>query len=1046
MDIVKLSIKRPTLVFVVFTVLTLGGYLGFKLLSYELLPKFSPPVVTITTVYPGADPAEVESSLTKEIEDIVASTESIDKINSQSMESFSLVQIEFEDGVDIDDLEQKVQRKITGGLSKLPDDAEIPTVQKFDIDDLPIIKLGALTNLRPTDAFDWVENKLKPELSRVEGVAKVSLIGGTEREIQVNVDRKKIDSYGLSLPSVVKAIETANTDIPAGKIKSAGNQTLLRVPGKIRELVTLRELVVAYKNDGTSIRLKDIAEVVDTEKDAETLARANGSNTMMLQISKQSDANAVAVSAEVMKTLTQLKAEKHDIGFDYLILQDSSEFTLDAANGVFEDLIAAIVLVGIIMFVFLQSVRNSFIIMFVVPVSLVITLGAMYMLDYTFNLMSLLGLTLAVGTLVDDAIVVIENIYRHMDMGKSSWKAAYEGTKEVALTIFATTLSLIVVFLPITFTDGLVANLLTQFCMVMAVSVMVSTFVALTIVPCMAARFARIEQFKEGSLAKKLADRFEKMVDISAEWITNILAWSLNHKFVTLAFTGLLFFGSFTLIGMGLIGSNFFVSGDRGEFLIELELPKESTVEQANQVIIRAERLMKEEPVVESIFSTVGTTTSSQEGQNTAYKAELNIKLIDKLNRDITTKVFARKAKAKLQENLVGTKIKPVNISILGMAERAPLEVILMGDNYDELMTTALKVQDSVRSVQGTVEVELSVEDGNPETLIKIDRAHMAEYNLSLAEVGQAVRWAFEGNDDQEFYDNGYEYDINIRLDAFDRKNIEDVSNLKIVNREGTAIYLSQIAEITRGSGPTKLERTDRASSISIKAQGIGRPTGDMGKEIISKVESIDIPSSVSVDYGGDIAQQEEGFGDLGIALLASIILVYLIMVALYDSFAYPLVVLFTIPLAVIGALLALALAKDTLSLFSGLGMIMLIGMVAKNAILVVDFALQLRQEGHPLREALLTATKLRFRPILMTNISMIIGLMPIALATGAASEWKTGLAWSLIGGLSSSMFLSMIIVPIAYELMERLMGLFGKKDENPAEENNLIDTELESV
>ncbi len=1026
MQITKLSITRPSLIIVIFTVLTLAGLGGARLLRYELLPKFSPPRITISAVYPGASPIEVENAVTKPLEDIASGVENIKNIESSSFENFSLIRIEADADADVDEIVNIIQKKVTARLADFPDEMQPPNVGKFDFDDLPIIKLGLYADLPPAEFFDLVKTNIIPTLARLDGVAQIRLLGGQEREIKVNLFRQKMEEYRVSIAQVLEAIGRANVEVPAGKLQDDKGQVLVRLSGKVTSLDDLRAVKVSTMPDGTELFLGDVAEVIDGVKAPEILARANGQDAIGIYLQKQSDANAVEVSALVKEAIVRMEKDFSNQNLNIETLQDTSEFTLEAAKGVFQDLLLAIILVAMVMFIFLQSIRNSLIIMFVVPLSLVATLGVMYLLGFTFNLMSLLGLTLAVGTLVDDAIVVIENIYRHLEMGKSRVQAAYDGTKELGLTLVATTLTLVVVFVPITFAGGLVSDLLTQFAMTVAVSVLFSTLVAFTVVPLLASRFARIEDFKDNPMLKWLTKVFNQLVNFLAKEVAALLQVALSFRWVTLLIALLLFAGTVALIPAGYLSVDFLEAGDRGEFLVQIELPKDATLRQTNQLAHQAELILKERPEITSIFTTVGTSAASAQGRNTPYLAELNVKLIDKNLREFSTPIIARQVKVTMESQMIGAKIKPVSINILGLADRAPVDVKIIGPDKEAIADFSEQVYDEIDQVSGVVELETPLQGGSPEIVINLNRQRLEALGLSIGQVGYLLRTALTGNTDFKFSDQGKDYDINIRLDAYDRKNLEDLLSLGFLNAKGQRIYLYQFAQLEESVSPTVLERFSRSPAIAVKGQIVGRPFGDANDEIVERVSQLELPPSTEVQYEGSQKQQIEGFGALIFAGIASILLLYFTMVVLYDSFAYPFVVLFTIPLAVIGAFLALGLSMEVISLFSITGLLMLVGLVAKNAILVVDFTVHLRNEGVELRKALIRATGLRFRPVLMTNISMIIGLIPIAIATGAGAEWKNGLGWALIGGLTSSMFLSLIVVPVVYFMVEKFLQLVG--------------------
>lgn len=1032
MKLAEVSIKRPTLVIVLFIVLILGGLLSYTSLNYELLPKFSPSVVSVTTVYPGASPSEVENTVSKKIEDAVSSMENIKKIDTKSFESVSSVIITLNSGTDVDYSLNDAQRRINAILKDLPDDVDPPSLNKFSLDDLPIMTMSASANMDEAAFYDLMDKRISPVLSRVEGVAQVNLIGGQEREIQVSIDADRLEGYGLSLLQVQNAILSSNLDFPTGSVQTKEQDVLIRLAGKYKSVDELRNLVVASSH-GAQVRLKDLADVQDAQKDVEKIARVNQQSAIAVQILKQSDANAVGVSEQIRATIEKLHKDYAGTGLRVEVANDSSVYTLQSANAVIFDLMLAIVLVAVVMLFFLHSIRNALIVMVAIPASLIATFIGMSLLGYSLNLMSLLGLSLVVGILVDDAIVVLENIYRHMEMGKNRVRAAYDATKEIGFTVTSITLVIVVVFVPIALSTGLAADIIKQFCVTVSIATLLSLLSSFTIVPWLSSRFGKLEKISGKSTFGKVIIGFEKGLNNFTNWVSSILKWSLAHKKTTLAIVFGMLISSFYLLGAGYIGAEFFAKSDRGEFLVQIEMPKDASIEQTNAMTQRAEDYLKNKKEVTKLIATVG---QSSEGmgttQATPYKSEINVQLVAKNQRQDASNIYAAKIKKELQPLLVGARVKTVPVSILGSAEQAPLALIVTGPELDSVMSFAKAALHELTNIEGATEMKLSVEAGNPEINVQVDRDKMAALGLSLSTVGSTMQTAFSGNTNGKFRQGEYEYDINIRYGSFNRQNIDDVKNLLFTNDKGEKIRLAQFADIKESSGPSQLERRDKSTSVTVQAQTVGRPTGTVAAEWQAAFDKLDKPAGVSYVWSGDMENQSEGFGSLGIALLAAIVLVYLIMVALYNSFVYPFVVLFSIPLSIIGALLALALTNNSLNLFTILGMIMLIGLVAKNAIMLVDFTNQRKAEGASTYQALIDANHARLRPILMTTIAMVIGMLPIAIASGAGAEWKNGLAWVIIGGLISSLFLTLVVVPVMYSIFDKLILKFrrGKKEQ----------------
>jgi HAE1 family hydrophobic/amphiphilic exporter-1 len=1033
MKITEISIKRPTLVIVVFTVLTLMGLLSYFSLSYELLPKFSNNVVSISTIYPGASPNEVENTVTKKIEDAVSSMENIKKLNAVSYESLSVVTITLNDKANVDLSLNEAQRKVNAILADLPTDVKPPSLNKFSLDDLPVITMSASAKMDDAAFYDLIDKRIAPILSRVTGVAQVNLVGGQEREIVVGLDADRIQGYGLSVPQIQQAILTSNLDFPTGSVKTENQDVLIRLSGKYKSIDELRNLVVATSKAGAQIRLSDVADVQDAQKEVEKIARIDRKGAIAIQIIKQSDANAVEVSKGMHKIVESLQQDYKANNLKMLIVNDSSIFTLESADAVIHDLILAIVLVAFVMLFFLHSIRNAAIVMVSIPASLIATFIGIGLFGYTLNLMSLLGLSLVVGILVDDAIVVLENIYRHMEMGKNRVRAAYDATAEIGFTVVSITLVIVVVFFPIAVSSGLVSNILRQFCVVVIIATLLSLVTSFTIVPLLSSRFGKLEKIEGKNVFGRFILWFEKQLHKFTVWVTGILEWTLHHKAITLIGVFLLLLSSCGLTIGGFIGTEFFPKSDKGEFLVQIELPKDASIEKTNQVTQQAEAFLQTKKEITQLITTVGQSSGDFGGtQATAYKSEINVKLVERKEREDESSIYATKVSRELAKTLVGAKVKTVPISILGIAENAPIDMVVMGSDLDSAMKYAEGAMKVLSKIQGSAEIKLSVEKGSPEINVQVDRDKMAALGLTLQTVGTTMQTAFSGNTDGKYRKGEYEYDINIRYQTFNRKDIDDVRNLIFINATGQQVKLSQFADIKEGAGPSQLERRDKSTSVSVKAQSIGRPTGTIVAELQTKLNEMEKngqlkkPVGVSYVWAGDQENQSEGFGTLGIALMASIILVYLIMVALYDSFVYPFVVMFSIPLSVIGALLALALTNNSLGIFTILGLIMLIGLVAKNAIILVDFTNQMKAEGKSTHEALVLANHARLRPILMTTIAMVIGMLPIALASGAGAEWKNGLAWVIVGGLTSSLFLTLIVVPVMYQVFDSILDRFG--------------------
>ena len=1022
MDITRGSIQRPVVV-IVFSLLILAiGIYSYTRLNYELVPKFTPEVITVATVYPGASPEEVEQSVSIVIEDALSGIENVEILTSTSRESFSLVRMELTAGIDVNLRLQDVQRKVAAVQGQLPDQARTPIITRFDFDDLPVMRIGMSSVLSPFEFSDLAKDQIVPALSRLEGVAEVRLLGEQNEEIKVDVSNDLLNYYDLTILQVVQAIRMYNQDIPVGSIDSRGNTRTLKLSGRLTTVDELENVPVIHPRTKASIPLKSLAEVYKATSEIQVVNRVNLQNSLGLDIKKRGGANAVEMSQRVRVELELLEARYQDAGLDFNISQDTSEFTLEAANAVMEDLGLAIVLVSLVMLLFLHSLRNSLIVLVSIPLSIITTFIAMNLLGYTLNLLSLLGLSLAIGILVDDSIVVIENIYRHLEMGKKRADAAYEGRMEIGFTAVSITLIDVVVFLPIIFASGMVADLLRQFSVVIVVSTLMSLLVSFTVVPLLVSRFGKHEIVSAKTWLGRLIHGFESGIESFARWMTSLLDWAVSHKFITLFIALILLLGSIGLVLGGLIGIEFVKGGDRGEFLVEIELPRGTPLVQTDEVTRIIEDYLARQPEVTGIFTTVGITSAGRIELNSENLSELTVKLIDKEYRSKSASLLAREFKLHLESVLPGVQVRPIDINLLGLRDDDVVQVTVASADKDQVYNISRELVASLDSIRGTVEVNSSASVQSVETVIETDRALMETYKVNPVITGATLRTAVNGNQDNAMKAVNGDIPIHIRLQGSDKRISDDLLNMSVFNELGQLIQLNQFARTHEELSPGQLERTNRTPSVTIKSQVIGRTGGQVNSEFNKRINEANYPDDVYFIAGGQTKRTQEGIMTMLGAFAASIFLVYFVLVILYNSFMYPFVVLFSIPMAMIGALLALALTMEALSIFSILGLVMLVGLVGKNAILVVDFTNRLRMEGLPTREALVKATQLRFRPVLMTNLSMIIGLLPIAIASGAGSEWKNGLAWVIIGGLSSSMLLTLIIVPVIYALFAREM------------------------
>ena len=1030
MTLTELSIKRPSFIIVIFTILIGGGLISYNQLSYELLPDFSPPILTVTTTYPGASPATVESQVSKPMEDALSGLENISEVTAFSLDNASVLILEFKASADIDKSLEDAQRKINNILNKLPNGSQTPVIAKIEPNASPVLQVSAIAkNIPERDFMELMDDQILPQIKQTKGVAAVLVIGGEKREFRVNVDKDKMKLYGLTLSGINQAIASSNVEFPTGKLKNEMEQMTVRLAGKFKTEEDLRNLIVSA-NGTSTVRLRDVADVQDGSEDQITVSRLNGVNGIGLRITKQSDANAVDMANATKDKFKEIEKKYSKEGVTFTVATDTSIPTIESVDAVLHDLELAVLLVAAVMMLFLHSLRNAFIVLIAIPASLISTFVAMYLLGYTLNLMTLLAMSLVIGILVDDSIVVLENIYRHLQMGKNRRQAALDGRNEIGFTALAITLVDVVVFSPVIFIEGTISDILEQFSTVVVVSTLMSLLVCFTLTPWLASRFAKEVQLNPKKPFQAFLMWFERRITIFTDQYVKLVAWSLRHKIIAGIAVLVIFFGSMATMGLGIVGQEFVAQGDQGKFMIKLKYDKSTTFEENNATTLEIEQMIVgQKDVVDIVFANVGGPSSGMGAASfgAENRSELTVKMLPGKQKEIPTMQYMTAIRQKIEDKYPGIEVKAINIGMVE-SEEAPIEIFLSSEDNELLMKEARRLKTAILGIKGAKDPTISTDDLTPEVRIELDREKMGQLGLPIAIVGMQLQNALTGNDDTQFDDKGQEYDIRVMVDKFDRKNVDDIKSMTFLTNDGKQVRLSEFAAISVENGNGSLERKNRIPNTTIRSYVMGAASGTVSAEIEKYLKENPLDENVRMLWGGEVKRQKESFGALGTAMGIGLILVYLIMVALYDNFVYPFVVLFSIFMALVGAILALNLTSSSMGIFTMLGMLMLLGLVAKNAILIVDFTNHLKSEGKSTYNALLEAVKERMRPILMTTIAMVVGMIPIATASGSGAEWKNGLAWVLIGGLTSSMFLTIIVVPMMYYTVDRILSKLSKK------------------
>lgn len=1046
MKLTQVSIQRPAFITMVFTALAVLGIFSYSQMGVDLLPKMDWPMVSVVTIYPGAGPKEVETTVSKPIEEAISSLNGLKHVRSFSNEGVSIVLAEFSFTTDVETATNEVQRKVDGVRADLPKEIYTPTVAKSDINEFPIVRIAmSSVNTDVRALYQFADEHVSQRLEQLPGVSSVEVVGDQKREIRIEVDNDRLRAYNLSILQVSQALQRENLDFPTGKINSPTSQYIVRVAGKFTTPEAMNNIVLMANGD-SKVYLRDVAKVLDSYNEDVTYTRLNGEPTIGLLLQRQSGANSVQVADLVRAELKKIEHEQNG-QTHFEVAQDITQFTRHSVDEVKRDLGLAVLMVALVLFVFLHSFRNSFIVLLSIPTSLITTFIMMKAFGFTINLVSLMALALVIGILVDDSIVVLENIHRHLEKGEEQKAAALKGRSEIGFAAIAITLVDVVVFLPIALIGGLVGKIFKEFGLTVVVSTLLSLFVSFTLTPMLASKWSRAPlRFRSfgrkrdgaGSTTLKwgwlhyLIDKFELFQENLNERYRALLAWGLNHRKTVLLTSFGLLLASLALVPLGFIGTEFMTEADRGEFAVHLETPIGTALDMTDSTVRQVENILATMPEVDRYLATVGKSESEWTSAKRPNVGQISVTLTEKGRRQRRTAEVMNDI-AQQASKIPGLEVRMSPISMFGAAQESPLQIEVKGPELEKLAAVADKVAAITAQVPGTRDVKSSWEEGQPEIKVSVDRDRAAQLGLTLGEIGMALRTALEGDIATKYKDGNTEFDTRVVLAKANRSHPADVQKITLVNYRSERIFLSQVADVYYGKGPTQISRKDRERLIIVSSNLDGTvPLGQITAEIQKRVAQLDLPPGVTIFHGGEVENMQDMFRDMMLAITLASLFVYMIMVALFESYVHPFTIMFSIPVALVGGFAALALAGQTLNMFSMIGILLSLGLVTKNAILLVDRTNEQRAKGLSVRDALLEAGPTRLRPIIMTTLTMVLGMMPLALALGAGSEIRQSMAIVVIGALISSTLLTLVLVPVVYTYMEGLRRRFRKKSGSP--------------
>lgn len=1040
MDIIRGSLKNPVSRFMVAIGIILLGIIAFSSLAIDLFPEITYPIASVVTEYSGASPQDVEMTITRPIEKRLSRIQNVRHVSSRSREGVSIVTVEFYWGTNLDVASFDIQQSVSQIQDLFPDEARLPVIIKFDPSQISVIVLS-ITG--PMDEFrlrELAEDFVAPRLESLKGVASANVFGGLTREIQVELERSKLERMNLSLDRVAQAVRAAHMDKPGGSLRTEKQEFSIRTLGRTPEVRDLEEIVV-HRQNGVSIRLKDIGRIKDGYEDTQTEVNVNRVRGIVIGVQKQIGGNTVSVVDHTLKALTQIRKELPP-GVSIEVVSDQSTFIRKSIKNLQKEAMMGALLAVAIILLFLRNVTSTLIIAHAIPVSIIATFVLLHFGKFTLNIMTLGGLALGVGRLVDDAIVVLENINRHMESGEPPEEASYQGTTEVSKPVIAASLTSIIVFLPLAFVTGIAPILFIQLAYTVAFSLLASLFVSLTLVPILTNKFLRPTRLtaKPSRVQRILQKAYPLFVWMDQRY-HHTLDFALSHRKLVVTGVVAVFLG--TLLLIPLMGTELFPPSDEGQVRMSIRLPVGSSLEETKRVMDQVEEVVFDEvPELKSFWARAG----SGRGRSVIFGGRFagphtgmaSLMLVDQSERKRSAETIARRLRERVN-HIPGSKITvfPGGIisRVITFGADEPIDVEILGYDLATGSRLAREVDGILREVGGVTDIQISREEGLPEYQVQLRQDRLAALGLTTSRVGEIVRGAIEGMEAAIYVDpmTGREHYVRVRLREEDRRRPEDLARLPLPALDGKVVPLENVAEVVRTTSPVQLERKYQQRIVHVTANTSGRDLGSIASEIEKKISRMDVPEGFSVLLKGARLEQKEAFQTLLFSVGLAIFLVYMVLASQFASLLHPFLVMFSVPLGLIGVLWALFVTGNTLNMVSFIGIIMMVGIVVNNAILLVDFINRLRNvEGVPLREAIIRGGRVRLRPILMTSFTTILGLMPMALGLGEGAEAYTSLAIAVIGGLIVSMFLTLVFIPTIYFIVEerrsRKKGIQGSR------------------
>ncbi len=1044
MNISKISVKRPVSTIMLMLIIVVLGAVSFSRLPIDLYPKMELPYAMCMIQYPNAAPTEVESMVTKPVEQQIATVENIKAIYSYSMEGNAIVLCEFENGTDMNFASLGMREKVDMIQDYLPDNAGKPMILVMDPTLMPVSQLYVSGDMSLEELNQVVDDEVLPKLERSEGVAAANSFGGLEKQISVKFNQERLAGYGLTLSDVSQMLSAENISLPSGEVDKGSKELIVRTIGEFQSLDDIKHVPFVLPTREV-VYLQDLATVEETSKDQTSIGRVNEVPSIGISITKQSTANTVKVSQQVNKEIEQLKADHPELTFTFSY--DQADYIKKSIANVAETAALSCIIAIFICFLFLRNVASTMIIAISIPTSIVATFILMYFTGLTMNVLSLSGLAVAIGLLVDDSIVVMENIYRRRDEGIVAMDASIIGTGEVTMPVVAATLTKIAVFLPIVFVEGIAATMFKEFSYTISFALLCSLLIALTVVPMLCSRLMNTKDMGthlrvgRRRYEMRFMNGFTKGMAYLTEEYLKFLKYSLHHRKKIMILAVVILITSSVLVAF--VGGELMPTSDEGSFTITAEMPYGTSLEDTDKTISQIEDyVIKKIPELDVCSVSIGN--SNMYSISSANQSTVTVKLVDKQDRKRSTAEVVNKATRDLQKSILGAKLTLAETSSMDMSMgSSPVSLVLKGDDLVTLKKVSTDVEGIVKGVKGTVNVTTDMQEGNPELRVMMQRTNAAQYGITSYQLAKALESALDGTTATTLKTNGEETDIVLSLSDDYKESVENLKQIVVKSPTGQNVTVGEICDFAYDNSPSQITRQDQVRTVTISSNVSGRDLQSVSKDIDKAIAKYQLPAGYSIETGGEQQDMAESFTSLFYALLLSLLLIFMILASQFESLLQPFIIMMAIPFALTGAFMALFLTGTPLSMPAFLGLIMLSGIVVNNSILLIDFINKNKEVYSTREEAILNAGRFRIRPIMMTMLVACLGLLPLSLGVGSGGELQSPMGVTVIGGLLFSTVITLVIVPVMYTIMDdRHLKRVAKKAEKKAHKQQLAQEE----